>query len=217
LSVSPSPRLTEGTKMRRFSLTLAAAMAIISLTASTGFARNRIEVTPAATLLSGRLSFEEEPDSGGIIFDFVCDVTLHTIFSRLIAKVSLQQVGGVTATLAACRNPFAAGYLVSYLPEMLVFYDSIRGTLPTITGSLLWLLTALLIETEVIGRSIRCLFRGLVGVENVENPVRIMRVSAGSLPLRTDLGGAIACAAALRARGTLSVAPEVTIRLLEAR
>jgi len=194
-----------------------AALLALSLAAATSSARVRVEVSTTATLISGRLTFAELPDSG-FIPNIICEVTLHATLNRLIAKVRLTQAGGITAILTAnCRNSFGGGATATPLAGMLVFYDSIRGTLPTITGGLLWTTSRFLVETSVLGSEIRCLYAGLVGAESTANPVTSQTILPNEIPLFEEHRGTRRCPERGQLRGTLRVSPEVTIRLLEVR
>jgi hypothetical protein len=186
------------------------ATLLLSLGVSAAGARTRVEVSTTALLLSGRLTFNPAR-----LFapDVISDVTLHVTLLRLINKVRLEHVGDITAVLTAnCRSAFGA--TCTPLVPMRISYGFIQGTLPRITGILLFVSVLFLIETA--GQ--RCLYEGLVGVLSPENPARNFTplpeadlvALKPELPLTTE-----DCPERGELIGTFVANPLVTIRLLE--
>jgi len=199
--------------MRKLTRIIAAAFAaalVLSLAASGASARNRVEVSTTASLLSGRLTFVSGTRN------IITDVTLHATMERLIAKILLAHVGDITAVLTAnCRTNIGAACEPRPLVPMLIGYGAIRGTLPTITGVLLLILVAFLL---LIGGFVRCLFRGLIGALSEENPARTFRPlpEHDTIPLwEDDLTLIDECPREGEFTGSFVARPEISIRLLE--
>jgi hypothetical protein len=204
--------------MRKMTTVIASALVtvlLLTLATTVASAIARLEVDTTAMLITGRLTFDEEP--AGELPQIICDVTLHSTLRRLINKVRLESAGAITAVLTAnCRNSIGAVARATPLTGMTIHYDSIRGTLPTITGGLVWVQARFLMETTFLGLAIACLYDGLVGSSSAENPVRRLTVLRTSIPLSQELPeSALACPENGTLQGPLTVTPEVGITLLE--
>jgi hypothetical protein len=188
---------------------------LLSLAAGLAGARTRVEVNQTAILIMGRVDIV--PDE---MFPIIlCDITLHVTLLRLINKVRLEHIGEVTSILTANLGAIGGHGMGTprrclFLPGMRVQYNSISGTLPNITGILLWINTLVLIEISlpITGVS-ACLYAGLVGAAG-NNPVRSLSIlNEPLMPLFRRLEGF--CPRLVFMSGVLSVVPEVTFRLLE--
>jgi hypothetical protein len=209
----PCPHALQGrNEMRKFvkfvMVGLIAALAL-SLAAGASSARTRLEVSTTAALISGILIFEQEGSSTTV----TCELTLHATLRRLINKIRGELIGHVTAVLFLnCRSNFSSARVVALVP-LLIEFLSILGSLPNnIIGIFVLIRGGFLIDSFI-----RCLYFGTIPGEARENPMRSIRSDERTrIPLSRDLGGFPACERNGRLRGTLSVSPGITVRLLEA-
>jgi hypothetical protein len=215
--------------MHKLIMTALAAVILVSLMAAPAAAVRRVQVSTTAIRVSiNDLRFGAE-ESGAVLS---CDVTLHATLLRLIEKVRLSHAGSITAILTADPRSNLGGTTTCMgLRGLPVLYDSIRGTLPDITGAALWVG-----ETTLEGRrgqgflislripfvgEVRCLYAGLILVLLLENrPASRTDIEerASRVSLVTDLRGSIACDRTGRLEderrpGTIS--PPIEILLLE--
>jgi hypothetical protein len=216
-------------RLHKLIMTALAAVIFASLMAAPAAAVRRVEVSTTEVLVLIReLRFTGE-ESGALIS---CDVTLHITLLRLIEKVRLSHAGSITAILTANPRSSLGGTTTCLgLRGLPVLYDSIRGTLPDITGATLWVG-----ETTLEGRTrqgflislripfvgeVRCLYAGLIRVLLPENrPAGRTNIdeTASRVSLAVDLRGSIACdrTGRLEDDGNLGVIrPTISILLLE--
>jgi hypothetical protein len=188
-----------------------AVIAMLALSVGQSAARERIEVSTTAYRSSGRLSFAPGPPSeeGPRV---ECDVTLHFTTARLIDKVRGATAGSVSAILTA-NNSFSDTCMA--LSPFLVQYESITGTLPTITGG------RMIIEGGfAIGASFglaQCLYETTVRATVRENPFRVQEVSSSTRTVILEPRGNITgnCPFEGRMIGTMRTTPTVTMILLQ--
>jgi hypothetical protein len=213
--------------LRKLIMTVLAAVIVGSLIAGPAAARNRIEVSTTAALISFReLRFNSN------LGTLSCDVTLHVTLRRLITKLLLSLAGHITSILTANpRSSFGGTTACRGLAPLPVFYSAISGTLPErISGGSLYVgqrspegleLQGFLIRLRPLFTvpSAECLYAGLIRSIAIENPIRRLDIDEedSRVTLLQDLRGGIECPET----GNLAnetdgvVSPSITLRLLE--
>jgi len=211
-------------RVAKLLLTFVTLCAALVVSAGGAAARNRLELSTTAILASTRELRFTAAGRGEII----CDVTLHiTALSRLFNKVRGTLVGRVTAILTAnaqttifgATEPLCAGLVE---PPMLVLYDSITGTLPTITGGRLIVSGGFLIGIRApFLRLTLCLYRGEIPATSNRNPITRLTVTPTTVPLFEDglnrSGAACPSEGIMEQTQDFALTPELTLRLLETR
>jgi hypothetical protein len=196
----------------RLSLAALTAALLIAVASGPAAARNRIELRPSGRVnFSGRVTFEIEPVL------LICDITLNSTMARLIQKVRNTLVGATTAGRSTnCRDTSSGTAQQIWLYPFTYAFNSITGTLPSITGLLLLVIGGFLIEDRTSIGDLLCLYGGTVGIEARENPIRRFTYQAGwRLALVRDLIGSLPCPSFAILNGLYSWTPEETVTLLE--
>ncbi|MDW5596005.1 hypothetical protein VSS74_16770 [Conexibacter stalactiti] len=194
-------------RSRLASVVAATALALVGSTA-TASAHDAIGITPSGPLPT---TIGLNTQAGGITFSagmFVgnCTMTLDLIFHPVIRKVLDAPVGAVTnGSLVVCNPPGVTASILGLPNPSPITYDSFLGTLPNITGLLVWF-RRLSFQFNVPGTGL-CLYSGQQGalIDFTKNP-RTVTLLAGGI-FTKQAGSPLACPAG----GTLTTGPPMLL------
>lgn len=199
--------------MRRLCYTILAssiAVATVALLSVSATARTRLSNDAGAGLIrltSSRLTF-----AGNV--NIICDITLSASLQRATDKRTGAVAGGVSEGAARnCVNEFGQREPETAARPVLPIvmqYDSITGTLPTITGGTARIEGGALIRTNILGRY-GCLYSGTVPATARENPAARLSMGANRFSLARVLEGICPSEAELQGTLTLSRAVRSTL------
>jgi hypothetical protein len=196
---------------RLYALALAVA-ASLSLLAAPASSRTRIEVsTTAFRVVMSNITY-----SAGAV-EVICDLTLHSTLRRLFNKVRGELIGSVTSISAGnVRVNRGTNPTCALLPPLSIRYESIRGSLPIITGLLAGLEWRWLYGADETFWRVGCLYEGVMGFGSAENPIRSWALlRPNTLGLVRDLTGFGCEPTTDQGVTNPRLSPEVSVRLLE--
>jgi hypothetical protein len=194
---------------------LCAALAL-AVAASSAAANRSLEISERQfTAVSRAVTFTAEGTRGE------CPVTFTTTLARTIAKTAEIQVGQVTEfRIAVERCTSSLGSVVGMTalnvgraPLWLTFYSSFLGTLPNITGILLYTENTQ-VQTTIAG-AIECLYEGRVYelITVREGRFTELRFVTERIRLRR-VRGSVFCGENGTLAGTFTLSPAISVRLL---